>query len=119
MLKNSPHTTMAAATGALSSATARGFLPQYGGATASLAPSVGKLDFSSPLHSDLSNNSGQGSRASSRNENRAPSRLSPPRSTSSAVDFLQKVKRQNRAAAEHGYNSNFTGVRPAFGGANW
>jgi hypothetical protein len=103
MLKNSPHITMAAATGALSSATARGFLPQYGGAaTASLAPSMGNLGLSSPLHSDLSNNGGQGLRASSRNENRAPSRLSPPRSTSSAVDFLQKVKRQNRAAAEHG-----------------
>jgi hypothetical protein len=44
MLRNIPQTAMASATGAMSSATARGYLPPYrGSAAASLAPSISNI----------------------------------------------------------------------------
>ena len=120
MLRNSPRTTMAAATGALSSATANGFLQRYSGAAAaSLAPSMASLVLSSASNSTVGNKGGQDLDASLRNENLAPSNLSSPRSALSTINFLQMVRRQNKPAVEHGFNPNTTGIGPVYGGADW
>ena len=120
LLKSSPHTAMAAATGALSSATATGYLPQYGDtAVASLTPSMGSFTAPAQIANDAKGVGRSNSASSTQNENRPLSGRSPPGDAMTAVDSLRKMNRQHKTVADPGFNPKTTGVGPVYGRYDW
>lgn len=105
MLRNSSRTTMAAATGALSSATAQGYLPQYGGAAAALL-TPGPTNLSGPPLPTLV-------------ENQPLSHHSTLQSGSSANKLLKKVKGKEKEIPDPDFNPDTEGVGPVNRGEEW
>jgi hypothetical protein len=120
MLSNNPHTSMAAATGALSSATARGYLPQYGGsAAASLGPSMTNTAVSSPSYKQVGKVYATDSVASALNENRPPTSSSTFKDGARAKDLLQSLHRQDEDTQDSGYGSNASHNQLKYGDSTW
>lgn len=111
---------MAAPTGALSSATAHGYLPQYGGtAVASLTPSVSNITASPLAHNHLSSTGRSKLSIPALVENQPLSSPSPLRDFSSAATLLKKVKGKEKETLDPGFNPNAKGIGPVYDGSDW
>jgi hypothetical protein len=101
---------MAAPTGALSSATAHGYLPQYGGsAAASLAPSIGNITVPSPACNNLGPTGRSGPPLPTLVENQPLSRHSTFQDVSSATELLKKVKGKEKETFDRSSSQNTEG----------
>ncbi len=106
---------MAAPTGALSSATAHGYLPQYSGsAAASLAPSIGNTACNNPAPTGRS-----GSRLPTLVENRPLSFQSTVQEFSAATRLLKKVKGKEKETLESSFSPDTEGIGPVYDGSEW
>jgi hypothetical protein len=111
MLRHTPRTATAAPTGALSSTTAQGYLPQYGGfAAASLAPSVSNVSAFRFAHNNL---------GSTRVENQPLPRNLSNQDLVSTAEHPKKVKGKEKETIDHGFNPDTEGVGPVYGGYDW
>jgi hypothetical protein len=119
MLKNAPRTVTAAPMGALSSAIAHGYLPQYGGfAAASLAPSISNGSLSSlPFKNARTGRLGHCSSGLVENQ---PLPQNPHHQDLTIVaEHLNKFKENKTETVNHGFNSIAEGIGPVCGGSDW
>jgi hypothetical protein len=120
MLRKSPRITMAAPTGALSPATAHGYLPQYGGsAAASLAPSLSYTAATSPAYNSPGPTSRSGPPLPTLVENRPLSHLPNFQNVSSAHTLLKKGKGKEKETFDPSSSPDTEGIGPVYDGSDW